>query len=383
MIHLNDPYKFGFYQVQNHKFFSKLEAIEYQRRVGGKLHWNFNDEVFNQFDWSCEPNIDLWELYKARARQIRESYDYVVLFYSGGSDSGNILSAWLAADCKVDEIASIWNLEGSKSKESFMNQEINQVVLPKVKQLKDSGMDFTFRLIDISQNTVDFINSVGEDYAYFVSYHFSPNNIVKGQFRERISDYADIINSGKKLCFVWGIEKPQIFYSNDFGHCLQFADMLDNCISPYTQNKVSQGWYDEMFYWTPDMPELVIKQAHTLLNFANTCDHEDFYQTNFHIYGYNKKLRKYITSNAAKLILYPQWDPNTYCNGKARSMVFSDRDSWIWDGNIDELAVLKSISRRYFNGVGSLHLNNINDTFKGIKSSMSQPYYLEYKDVVT
>jgi hypothetical protein len=375
MLFKNDPNKHGFYEINGLRTFSKLEAIEIQNATGHWPKWNFNDEIFSQQNWLQNPQIDLYEMYKARARQIRESYDYVVLFYSGGSDSVNILSAWIDAGLKIDEIATVWNLEGAKDRDDYMNAEVNRVVLPSIQRLKDKGLEFKFRLIDITKDTVDFVNRVGEDYLYYVTNHFSPNNIIKSQFRERIKDYIDIIKSGKSLCFVWGSEKPQIFLDGP-RHYLQFFDIVDNCVNPYTQQRMKQGWYDELFYWTPDMPQLVVKQAHTLLNFAETCDMAEFYQDKPNRYGYNFRRQQYITSAAAKIILYPKWDPTTFNNGKPTNVIFSERDRWFWEGNADGVGMMKDLSTRFFDTLGSNWINDGANPRSGIKCHASPKYFL-------
>ena len=375
MLFKNDPFKHGYYEVNGYRTFSKLEAIEIQNKTGHWPHWRFNDEVFAQQNWLQDPQLDLYELYKTRAKQIRETYDYVVLFYSGGSDSVNILTAWIDADLKIDEIATVWNLEGSKDRLDYMNAEVDRVVLPGIKRLQDRGLEFKFRLIDITEHTESFIKTVGEDYNYYVNNHYSPNNIIKSQFRERIKDYSELINQGKSVCFVWGSEKPQIFPDGD-KHYLQFFDIMDNCVTPYAQQRVAQGWYDELFYWTPDLPEMIVKQAHTLLKFAETCDMQEFYQSKPNRYGYNRRLKQYITSNAAKIILYPKWDPTTFNNGKPTNVVFSERDSWFWNGNSDGRSVLDPLNKRYFATLGGAWINDGNNPRSGIKGHCSPKYYL-------
>jgi len=375
MIFKNDPYKHGYYQVNTHRTFSKLEAIELQNVTGYWPQWHFNDDIFAAQNWQQEPSLDLYELYKARCRQIRSAYDYVVLFYSGGSDSVNILTTWIDAGLKIDEIATVWNLEGSKDRDDYMNAEVDRVVLPGIKRLRDKGLEFKFRLIDITEHTESFIKSVGEDYNYYVNNHYSPNNIIKSQFRERIEDYRNLIDQGKSVCFVWGSEKPQIFPDGD-KHYLQFFDIMDNCVTPYAQQRVAQGWYDELFYWTPDLPEMIVKQAHALLKFAETCDLHEFYQTKPNRYGFNRRLKQYITSAAAKIILYPKWDPTTFNNGKPTNVVFSERDSWFWNGNSDGQAILNPLNKRYFDTLGSNWINDGINPRSGIKGHCSQKYYL-------
>ena len=110
MITFN-PDKFGYYEVDGRPTYSKLEEAEWSYFNKSTIRWDFNDDIFNKIDWSIEPPNSLWDLYKMRARQIREAYDYVVLWYSGGSDSHNMLLAWIDAGLKIDEIATTWNYE--------------------------------------------------------------------------------------------------------------------------------------------------------------------------------------------------------------------------------------------------------------------------------
>lgn len=335
-------YKQGYYTVGELTTYSKVEAIEWSYQNGVFPQWNFNKEVFDSVDWLTEPDIDLWTLYKQRAQQIREKYDYCVLFYSGGSDSDNMLQAWQDQDCVIDEVASFWNYDATKDANSFMCEEINKVVLPRIKTL-----DCKHRLLDISQLTVDFLAKNKFDYSYYSNHSLSPNNIVKGMFRETVKDWQDLITQGKSLCFVWGFEKPQLGYDNK-GVYVQFVDTMDNCVGPYSQLNYANGWFDELFYWTPDMPEIVIKQAHTVQKFVETCNMQEFYAHKKTPYGYNKNIKQWITHDAIKRIIYPRWDTNTFTNGKSPTgasnyLVYSPRDSWLWNANIKESETMQTI----------------------------------------
>ena len=325
--------KYGFYQVGDLKTYSKMEAIELEKRTNRASHWNFNDEVFSAVNWRQEPAADLWSLYKDRARQIRNQYDYVVLFYSGGSDSHNILNAWIAADCKIDEIAAIWNYGASADKQDHCNAEITNVVLPDIQLLRDGGMEFNFRLIDISQHSLDIFDAFGLNFEYYINRYFSINNPARALFREKIADYKDIIASGKRLCFVWGIEKPVLGYDN--GYYFNFIDALDNCVSPYVQERYHLGWYDELFYWSTDAVQIPVKQAHIIKNFVQLCNDPGLYQNDHTNYGYNKQLQQYLKVETVKNLIYPKWSNDIFCNGKAGSFIYSDRDTWFFNSNLE------------------------------------------------
>jgi hypothetical protein len=367
--------KFGYYTVGDRKTYSKFEAIQWQQSTGLFPNWNFNRSVYDNVNWKVEPSIDLWSLYKERARQIRESYDYVVLWYSGGSDSHNFLLAWLDAGLKIDEIAATWNYEVTGDLQNHYNAEITNVVLPDIERLQKAGFDFKFRLVDSGKNIVELFSDFNLDFEYFVNRHFSLNNPARHTLREKVDDYRNMITAGKKLCFVWGLEKPTLYYDNG-RYYTQFTDQFDNVIGPYVQQRFSQGWYDEAFYWSPDMPSITVKQAHILKNFVSTVNDEHFYQDKPSQYGYNADIKKYLTVETVKILLYPKWKNSIFCNGKAASMVYSERDSWFFDSNLAQHERFDNIVASYFKTIGNFWANDEKDYLKGIKGHISPRYYL-------
>ena len=95
----------GVYRANGKPFFNKLEAIlEVNANPGTWVEWDYHDAVFGQHQWDIEPIFDLKELYRQRALQLREAYDHVVLFYSGGVDSWNILKTFIDNNIPLDEI---------------------------------------------------------------------------------------------------------------------------------------------------------------------------------------------------------------------------------------------------------------------------------------
>jgi hypothetical protein len=87
--------KLGFYSVGNKIFHNKIQAILEANKTLADVDWNFNRAILDHLDWTTEPATSLKDLYAARARQIREQHDYVILMVSGGADSTNILYSFL------------------------------------------------------------------------------------------------------------------------------------------------------------------------------------------------------------------------------------------------------------------------------------------------
>lgn len=369
------PDKFGFYRVGERTTYSKFEALEWSSATDMPVEWDFNDKVFSKIDWKKEPDTDLWEMYKQRARQIRDAYDYVVLWYSGGSDSHNILMAWLDAGLKIDEIATTWNYEATGRRDNHYNAEITGVVLPDIKKLKDAGYDFKFRLVDISQFCVDLFDSWKTEFEYNVNFHFSPNNPAKHLFRDKIDDYKNIIESGKKLCFVWGKEKPVLLPVKN-KHYFCFTDNIDNCVGPYIQRNYHRGWYDELFYWTPDFPEIPVKQSHVLNNFiknsTDTSLFEPIEEGKFQPNGTSFLLNMHFRDLNVKNILYPKWSNDIFCNGKTASFTYSSRDLWFFRSNLNNLKRFIDITDSYFK-----KFDSDNGKRRSIRPHFSKKYWIE------
>jgi len=374
---IHNPDKFGFYQVGNIKTYSKVEAIEVQKRTGHFPEWNFNRSVFDHVNWKIEPPGQLWDYYKARARQIRESYDYCVLFYSGGSDSHNILNAWLEEGCEIDEVASFCYFDAAGTR-AFMNSEVDRVAIPIMKEL-NKVKNINFRLIDFSKDVVDAVDQFSDEWKYLSNFHWTPNSKTILMWRQRIAEYRRMIDSGKKVCFVWGSDKPKVFYDGKL--YFQFVDIIDNCISPKMQQEYNNGFFDELFYWTPDMPEIVVKQAHVVKRFVETVHDPAFYEpestNDTHGAGYNKILKTHLSQWGLKQVIYPRWNPTTFVDGKSPSRVYSIRDTWFINGNLDQSQKFRDLSQGFFSSIDPYWLNDTSNFLKGIKGSVSPKYYLE------
>lgn len=96
----------GLYKVGNKAFTNKLEACLALNNIPGdhQIHWDYHDDVYKRAQWLHEPPVSIDELYKQRAIQLREQYDHLVLFYSGGADSHTILQTFINNNIKIDEV---------------------------------------------------------------------------------------------------------------------------------------------------------------------------------------------------------------------------------------------------------------------------------------
>ena len=76
--------KYGYYTVGSSVYLNKPQAVIASKATNQKINFYYNDEIFNKYNWTQEPepSVGLREFYKRRAQQIRNDYDYVILLYS-------------------------------------------------------------------------------------------------------------------------------------------------------------------------------------------------------------------------------------------------------------------------------------------------------------
>ena len=213
---MNYTDKLGVYRVGDLRFYSKLEAIEYMQKTGIHLHWDFNEVVFSSYDWTIEPKENILELYRQRAQQLRDTYDYIIVMYSGGADSQTVVESFVDNDIKLDEVASYSNYQASGNKQDYMNAEIYNVAIPNSEKLTNRYPWIKHRVIDLSELTMEKFSlpNTKFDWIYEVNMYLSTNALTRESLGLKIKEWADIINSGKRLCIVWGKDKPRIHFAN-------------------------------------------------------------------------------------------------------------------------------------------------------------------------
>lgn len=376
------PDKLGCYRVGNLKFYSKLEAIEAQLRTGTHLHWDFNEAVFSSYDWTVEPTDDILDLYKKRAQQLRAKYDYIVLWWSGGADSTTVLQSFLLNDIKIDEIVTYSNYEASGDRTDFLNAEVFEVVIPTVEQLKSQYPWLKHRVVDISKHTLDVFldKDLRFDWLYTMNMFFTPNHIARDGIVFKIKEWRDLVDQGQKFCVLWGHDKPRICHENG-RFFFRFIDIIDNGpnvksfagLLPYT---------DELFYWTPDMPEILIKQSHLIKNYMNrnllTSPYISDHKSDLAYKMHNDKML-WLSVDGVHSVIYPNWSLNTFTVGKPASIITSPRDAWFFNSEHNNASkrIWRMGVNKLFDFLPDYWKNDPDDMTKGLKGCVSKRYYLE------
>lgn len=373
--------QFGYYTVgETFKTYSKLSAIEEMKRTGIHLDWHFNKEQYSKYNWTKEPAESIDELYRRRAQQIRNNYDYVVVWYGGGPDGWCMLNAFLKNNIKIDEIAQFCAYEADGNKHSVLNEEVFFTAIPKTQEILDKHIGIKHRVVDLSKiiSEVYLRPEVKYDYIYNVKGITSANSLARSYIRDYINDYKALIDSGKKVCFLWGCEKPRLKeFDGKYYTC--FLDVFD-ITNIRTQTLENSGYYDEWFYWGADTAPIVAKQSHMLLKLLRTEPEDSpWFSDVAWSHSPQNKYGKYLKNDMYHTLIYPGWDPTTVVAPKPKNLLLSERDNWFWNQNHETTQAIKYAKggiNTLVSKIGDYWLNNPADLTRGIKGCINK-YALE------
>jgi len=325
--------KLGFYRVGDQRVESKIDACVLGTKHNQHPTWHFSDHVWSSQDWTHEPEVDILELYRTRARQIREQYDYIVLNYSGGSDSQAMVDAFLSAGCFIDEVVTIWNRKHTArviASEGVIDArnveaEFELTTRPGLTRIRDASPKTKITYIDISDATVkEYQTFDGEEWLKNTVEHLHPQYVTRWS-ATRDHQQLVTLDRGLKTAILFGVDKPKVCIKDGKYHTY-FVDIVANSF----RGGFNRPEYDNMdyvfFYWTPDMPEIIVKQSHMIRRW-------------FEMNPQLKPILQWPNSDYTKRqayeiivrsIVYPEWNLNTFQCVKTTSTVYSEWDDWFF-----------------------------------------------------
>lgn len=329
--------KLGYYTVGNKVFSNKIEALMASANEHFP-HWNFNDQVFDSVDWSVDPDLNIETLYAERAKQLREKYDHVAIFFSGGADSSTVLNSFIKNNITVDEIIvghpesglRDWG-QSVNSDPRYTVSEYYHTVVPQLKELEKTHPQIRITINDYFQDMIDAYKT--DDWIIGARDYFHPSFISRYS-KKNLPHIKQICESGKKVAFVYGVDKPRIAIINNHYHCY-FLDIIANTSTWDLDNYPNAT--TEFFYWTPDFPILPVRQAHLVANWLDTPEAKKFRQAvNWPPRNYEEnQVLKTIYDRAIREPLYPNWNFDFFQTHKSTSAISAEQDSWFFKAHHD------------------------------------------------
>lgn len=259
----------GEYCVGDLRFINKYDALVFATQTNQTVTWDFNDAVFSCFDWAVPVPESIDKLYKRRAQQIRDKYDYVSLFFSGGLDSTNVLHAFIDNDIRLDEVVMfkprchVYDPNNSTLGGNLYS-ELDFAAIPHLQKYAD-GKGIKIRTIYFE----DALDTLLKNNAYVSQFYklnwLTPTALARVAMAVTDLEWRGLYDAGKNVAHVQGIDRPMLT-KNDDGYSFSFTDYVNTFVFEAaeineTSEKIKAHQHHEFFYWTPDLPKLAIKQA--------------------------------------------------------------------------------------------------------------------------
>lgn len=353
----------GVYRVGNREFVNQLEALYHASTTNQEVQWTFYDHVFSQIDWSQRPAGTLAQLYQERAQQIRDRYDYVAVYFSGGADSWNILNSFLSNNIQIDEIVSSWPFANEKynpvnitdQSEGNIISEYYHAALPVLKHIEKTYPTIRIEVVDYTKDLQadEFTESsflVSNYYSNISAFH-RVSKPTPGQLAaQQRGNTIGLVQGHDKIRYSI---KDQKFYAH-FIECMMSSDC------PNYDSKFGR----EMFYWTPDFTSIPVLQAHCLRDFF--MEHPEL-----------SNLDVLESRNIYSQICYPNWNTDTFQTGKPMGTMLRKSDAWIHNYNPRYWKSWKWHMDQYYTSIDSKFLNlKHNKVTVGTRKFHSPEYYV-------
>jgi hypothetical protein len=360
-----DP-KFGEYRVRLGSSIrlvtgSKIEAIESVQNLGGHITWHFNDDIFSCYDWKKSITEDLADIYCRRAQQIRDRYKKVIIMYSGGFDSHNMLMSFLSNDIKVDAVCTFYN-SLSTDPDDYIMVEWHAQTWPKIQALQKKYPWLEFLRMDTSYSSMNMFDVHWEDWMYLSKGMINPSSIGLSHLHKLLPAHL----RGDGTCMLFGVDKPRVrFKDNEFRFFF-----LDVVFRP----PISAESQVEYFYWSPDLPEMIIKQAQIVKN---------YWQSRPDAMWQHKKNKQNPTlgllldheHDQVQRLVYPYCNSGTYLTWQPKDFLLLERDRWLINSNTEYATKMQDLVDSFTSKIKPEWFNQ-HHTRKGLIGCIAGDYLL-------
>ncbi len=215
MYNLENNRKLGYYTVGQKQFFSKPLALIEATKTNQFPEWNFNRGIFDAVDWLNAPATDLRTLYRIRAQQLRDRYDWIRVEASGGGDSTTAVLSFLNNNIHLDEVVFRYPKTGEKDvhNDPFNTKCENTLsewefaAKPLLNWIATHHPRVKITVHDYSENMLQ-----GEDDDTWVlrsKDYFQPGHAFKHD-NVGLIDHRRDADAGKRICVLYGIDKPKM-----------------------------------------------------------------------------------------------------------------------------------------------------------------------------
>ena len=322
--------KLGYYLVGNEVYYNKIQALIDASKKNLEVKWFFNEDVFVKYPWHIEPKESLRELYRQRAQQLRDTYDYIRLELSGGSDSATVAYSFLLNNIHLDEVVFRYPKQGEKgiagdpSSTRCENtlSEWEFAAKPLLNWIATNYPKTKITIHDYSEDMIAESDTKDESWIFRTRHYLQPGHIHKFD-DSNLKEHLNTVDKTDKMCLLYGVDKPKVVIK-DNKFFLYFMDGL----ASYTNEiaAINTGVVNEFFFWSPDCPELIAKQAHEVKRWFDLPQNSQMRGV-LHWPNGNFAIRT-LYEQLVKHIVYPDYDFHTFQTNKPTNNIYNEMDYW-------------------------------------------------------
>jgi len=337
----------GYWSVDNTYFLNKSECLRYATQIKNyNVEFHYFDNFYSALRWNNEPSDSLEELYKRRAQQLREKYDYIILAYSGGADSCNVLNSFLDNGIPIDDIVTSYPIGAIEKLKPFFNPnnreasnlifEFSEAAEPKLQEVARKYPNVKISILDHTKTAIDLLAHSKLHLMPVAGIGASPSLAGHYLIAQKVREYSE---KGKTVLLT-GVDKPRMGYNpsnKKFG--VWFDDITlvwgnhvrdaHNGFKPTTEH----------FYYSIDMPELWQKQCHIMrrtLEPIVTNDHRPEFYNNIHFRTPKGHEVFKVHNMFFKKILYKDWTQDIFQAEKPSGYFFQEHSNWFFKTNLTD-----------------------------------------------
>lgn len=250
-----------YYDAKGRTYTSKYQAALENK----KIKFYYKDDYYSTIDWKTEPKESLNELYVKRAKQLRDEYDYLILAYSGGHDSSNILETFYFNNIHLDEIFvfGAFSFDTRSESDENHNGEIYKVCIPTLNKMNLSKTKISIVDYSLEMNNV-IIPMMDNKWLQSGTMCQGPMSLWLTTLRQKFE------KRGKKVGVIFGIDKPSVRILPNLSATVSFND---NSFFSYGINMLNYLDSDTpefkriFFYWDSENAEILRKQCFSVYDF--------------------------------------------------------------------------------------------------------------------
>ena len=262
-----------YYYTEDQRIFdSKIEALQYSKKTNQTLKFYYYDHIYSSLDWTKEPPQSLDYYYLEQAQRIRDNYDRVILCYSGGYDSTNILETFYYNNIPLDKIVIVgaFSQDSNSGVDENHNGELYHNSFPYLKEL---GLESITEIHDYTKlyNNIDQFSvvSYGENWVDNLGSLYSPHHWFWRDLEKHIVPFSW---KDYKTAIILGRDKPTLFWHPQGVQIplpkgrikLNSFFFRDTPVSNYGNSMGNENCERINFYWDPTYPNILLKQLHVL-----------------------------------------------------------------------------------------------------------------------